>query len=65
MIWWKYDYHWQREEVLRGSSQVAVEWFIEDDVESGLYRIVHAGDSRDILGRIKNYQGISSTFIVL
>ncbi|MGB5528694.1 MAG: neutral/alkaline ceramidase [Ignavibacteriaceae bacterium] len=53
-------YKWNRDFI--ANSKITILWNIPKDAKPGEYRIVHYADSRDILGSIKPYTGISSTF---
>ncbi|OAX81281.1 hypothetical protein ACJ72_04379 [Emergomyces africanus] len=70
---WTLVYHWKRTNVLLGTSEVTVEWLIEDsfysvgnprEVKSGTYRMRYFGDSKKINGDISHFEGIGGTFQV-
>ena len=70
---WNLLYHWKRTNTLLGSSEVTVEWQIEDDfynvgnpqiVEDGIYRLRYFGDFKNIIGTIEPFTGIGERFIV-
>ena len=53
-------YQWKRDFV--ANSKITITWNIPVDTKPGEYRICHFGDSRDISGNIKPYEGTSITF---
>ena len=71
---WNLVYHWDRKSTILGTSEVTVEWLIEDDyyaagspsgfMESGTYRIRYYGDSKKLTGGIDAFEGISPSFKV-
>lgn len=70
---WNLLYQWERTNTLFGTSQVTLQWQIEDDyysiddprvLQSGTYRMHYYGDSKNVLGNIVPFEGISGNFTV-
>ncbi|KKZ59877.1 alkaline ceramidase [[Emmonsia] crescens] len=70
---WTLVYHWKRVNPVLGTSEVTVEWLIDDDfysvgnprkLKSGTYRMRYFGDSKKINGDISQFEGIGGTFQV-
>jgi neutral ceramidase len=59
---WATVYRWNREYL--GVSTAHITWTIPADAAAGQYRIVHAGDFRNLLGTITPFTGTSRTFTV-
>ena len=55
-------YKWERDFV--ANSKITITWVIPVNTEPGEYRICHYGNSKDILGNVSPYQGVSGTFTV-
>lgn len=55
-------YSWERSGISASLNKVF--WYLPNDVENGLYRIVHFGDARSIFGKITPYTGYSRTFSI-
>ena len=45
-------------------SEINIKWTIDNDVESGFYRIMHYGKSKEVGGRLTPYTAVSSQFYV-
>ncbi|XP_066146802.1 neutral ceramidase isoform X2 [Euwallacea fornicatus] len=55
---------WKRTGLIKGGSEVEIQWIIRDKVEPGTYRIQHFGNYKYILGGIYSYNGTSQSFTV-
>lgn len=71
---WNLLYRWERTNTILAHSEVTVQWQIEDDyysfgnprpLENGTYRMHYYGDSKNILGNIKPFEGIGGSFSVV
>ena len=70
---WNLVYRWERKDGVLGTSEVTVEWQIEDDfynlddpkpVQDGTYRMRYYGDAKNVNGDIKAFEGIGGEFTV-
>ncbi|KAK2744416.1 hypothetical protein FQN57_004313 [Myotisia sp. PD_48] len=70
---WNLVYNWARKSTVLGTSEVTIEWQIEDayysvadprKLESGTYRLRYYGDSRSMAGEITAFEGIGPPFKV-
>lgn len=64
---WSLVYHWERKSTVLGTSEVRIDWEIEDDQMSNtvqLYRIKYYGDAKSLGGTITPFEGNSGTFYV-
>ena len=62
---WDLIFHWKRTNSVLGTSEVRVEWEIEDHAQKGRYRIRYWGASKTpVTGDIVQFQGKSESFIV-
>ncbi|EEQ87912.2 alkaline ceramidase [Blastomyces dermatitidis ER-3] len=70
---WTLVYHWKRINPVLGTSEVTVEWLIDDEfysvgnprkLKSGTYRMRYFGDWKKINGEITQFEGIGETFQV-
>ncbi|KAF4591803.1 neutral/alkaline nonlysosomal ceramidase [Ophiocordyceps camponoti-floridani] len=61
---WALTFHWRRKSALLGTSEVRIEWEVEDDVPAGEYRLRYYGDYKSLGGRIEGFEGTSGTFYV-
>ncbi|WP_327677371.1 neutral/alkaline ceramidase [Streptomyces sp. NBC_00467] len=61
---WETKYRWTRINGLTGTSKATITWSIGAGAAPGTYRIVHFGDSKNLLGRITPFTGVSPTFTV-
>ncbi|MDQ1645901.1 MAG: neutral ceramidase [Cryptosporangiaceae bacterium] len=59
---WSTIYRWARSSV--ADSIATITWAIPADASPGTYRIVHYGDSKNLLGTITPFTGTSRTFTV-
>ncbi|KAL1956640.1 hypothetical protein VTO42DRAFT_6987 [Malbranchea cinnamomea] len=68
---WNLVYRWDRKSTILGTSEVTIEWLIEDDyysvgnprmVENGKYRLRYYGDAKQLNGKITAFEGIGPTF---
>lgn len=61
---WYLVYRWNRISTVLGTSEVTIEWEIEDDVEDGVYRMRYYGDAKSVGGSITAFEGIGAEFTV-
>lgn len=70
---WNLVYRWERKDGVLGTSEVTVEWLIEDDfyniddpksLEDGTYRMRYYGDSKSVNGDIEEFDGTGGEFTV-
>jgi neutral ceramidase len=61
---WHLVYRWKRTSTVLGTSEVTVEWEIEDEVDDGVYRMHYYGDARSLGGSVTAFEGIGSEFTV-
>ncbi|PGH14028.1 hypothetical protein AJ79_03297 [Helicocarpus griseus UAMH5409] len=70
---WTLAYHWERTNTVLGTSEVTIEWRIEDEyyavgnprkLKSGIYRMRYYGDSKHINGAITSFEGVGGNFKV-
>ncbi|KAJ5275992.1 hypothetical protein N7524_002145, partial [Penicillium chrysogenum] len=70
---WNLVFTWKRTNEILGHSEVTIEWEIEDEyysidttspLQAGTYRMHYYGDSKNPLGQISPFEGISGTFTV-
>ena len=61
---WHLVYRWRRTSTVLGTSEVTIEWEIEDWAESGLYRMHYFGDAKSLGGNIEAFEGIGPVFEV-
>jgi neutral ceramidase len=62
---WYLSLTWYRDDTLTGTSHVDVSWETEgegDNIQPGTYRLHYWGDSKNVLGQIKPFEGISNSF---
>lgn len=66
---WNVVFRWERTSTVLGTSEVTIEWEIEDDVEdhynTGVYRMHYYGDAKSIGGSIEAFEGIGEDFRVM
>ena len=61
-------YDWDHETLMRwdrkglAKSLITIEWFTRPETLPGVYRICHFGASRNLLGKVSDYQGCSDSF---
>lgn len=61
---WGLIFRWKRLSGIRGTSEVTVEWEIEDWAEKGEYRLRYFGDAKAFGGKITPIEGASAAFHV-
>lgn len=62
---WSLVFRWRRMNSVLAMSEVEISWEIEDETESGLYRLRYFGDSKTpFTGRISAFEGVSGEFLV-
>ena len=70
---WNLAYRWERKDGVLGTSEVTLEWLIEDDfynigspksLEDGTYRLRYYGDAKSVNGDIESFEGIGGEFTV-
>lgn len=59
---WFLVYTWTRDDGLLGTSHVVLSWETETYAEKGTYRIRYNGDSKNLLGTITGFTGVSRNF---
>lgn len=59
---WFLLYSWRRTNFVLGHSEVDVTWETAGNAEAGTYRFKYYGDSRNLLGQIKAFEGTSGSF---
>lgn len=62
---WSLVYRWKRTSTVLGTSEVTIEWDIEDDTEGGTYRLRYFGDAKSIGGKIEAFEGMGGEFTVI
>jgi neutral ceramidase len=62
---WHLVYRWERKSTVLGTSEVTIEWEIEEWVEDGTYRMRYYGDAKGIGGSITPFEGVGDPFHVL
>ncbi|KAF1731167.1 Neutral ceramidase [Beauveria bassiana] len=61
---WALAFRWKRLSALRGTSEVTLEWEVEEWAADGEYRLRYFGDAKAFGGKITAFEGVSSTFYV-
>ncbi|EEP77130.1 conserved hypothetical protein [Uncinocarpus reesii 1704] len=69
---WNFVYRWGRKSPGLSTSEVTLEWLIEDEyysvgtskVESGTYRMVYYGDAKGWDGKVRSFSGAGPSFKV-
>ena len=61
---WFLVMRWERKSTVLGTSEVTVEWEVEEGIEAGIYRMRYWGDSKGIGGKISAFEGIGGEFWV-
>ncbi|KAI5282133.1 hypothetical protein KEM54_002963, partial [Ascosphaera aggregata] len=71
---WTLTYHWKRKNTVLGTSEVTIQWFIDDEfyqvgnpkpLMDGIYRMHYYGDAKHpITGKINSFEGIGPNFTV-
>ncbi|PGH27587.1 hypothetical protein AJ80_00829 [Polytolypa hystricis UAMH7299] len=70
---WTLVYHWKRKNTILGTSEVTLEWLIDDEfysvgnprkLESGTYRMRYYGDAKHLGGKIEAFEGVGPSFTV-
>ncbi|TVY33573.1 Neutral ceramidase [Lachnellula occidentalis] len=59
---WFLVYTWTRDNGLTGTSHVVISWETESYAAPGTYRIRYNGDSKNVLGTISAFTGVSGNF---
>ena len=62
---WFLVYKWKRTSTILGSSEVTIEWEVEDSTATGMYRLKYYGDSKALGGKISAFEGTSGVFNVV
>jgi neutral ceramidase len=62
---WHLVYRWERINTVLGTSEVTIEWEVEEWVEEGTYRMRYYGDAKSIGGTISPFEGVGENFEVL
>ena len=67
---WSLVYRWARTSTVLGTSEVTIEWAVEDGAkvakraEQGVYRIKYYGDAKSVGGQVQAFEGVSDLFEV-
>jgi neutral ceramidase len=70
---WNLVYRWERKNAILGTSEVTLQWQIENDyyeagspnpLQGGTYRMHYYGDHKDVRGKIHSFEGIGPGFSV-
>jgi neutral ceramidase len=61
---WSLIYHWKRTSTILATSEVEIEWEVEDYVEEGLYRMRYFGNSKGVNGLIDAFEGTGGAFLI-
>ncbi len=62
---WGLIFRWKRTSSVLATSEVSVEWEVEDWVEDGIYRLRYFGDRKaPVTGKIEGFEGVSGEFIL-
>lgn len=70
---WNLVFHWERKSTILGTSEVTLEWQIENDyysvgdpspLQDGTYRMHYYGNSKNAFGKVRSFEGIGDTFTV-
>lgn len=61
---WHLVYHWERKSTALGTSEVTIEWEVEEWAEEGTYRMRYYGDSKSLGGSISAFEGVGEEFEV-
>jgi neutral ceramidase len=62
---WFLTYSWKRTSTVLGTSEVTLQWEIEQGTPSGMYRLRYFGDSKALTGTITAFEGVSGLFNVV
>jgi neutral ceramidase len=61
---WHLVYRWERTSTVLGTSEVRVEWEVEEWVEEGMYRMRYFGDAKGLGGGVSAFEGVGEPFRV-
>jgi len=61
---WSTKFRWYRDSPLSPYSYASIQWEIPQDATPGLYRIRYLGNSKNFMGSIESFEGLSSNFEV-
>jgi neutral ceramidase len=61
---WSLVFRWRRASTVLGTSEVTIDWEIEDDVDDGFYRMRYFGDAKGWGGTVTPFQGVGGGFPV-
>jgi neutral ceramidase len=61
---WFLVYSWKRTNWLLGYSEVTIAWETENYAAPGTYRVKYYGDSKNLIGKIKGFEGMSNSFVL-
>ena len=62
---WDLVFRWERKNTILGTSDVKIEWKIEEDTKKGRYRVRYFGDIKSLGGTITPFEGSSEKFEVV
>lgn len=59
---WNLVYTWTRTNFVLGYSEVVLSWETGADEAAGAYRLRYFGDSKNLLGKVSGFEGVSNSF---
>ncbi|KAL8357355.1 hypothetical protein RB598_002272 [Gaeumannomyces tritici] len=62
---WSLVFRWRRTSGLLATSEVEIQWEVEDWADEGVYRLRYFGDSKGLNGDITSFEGVSGEFAVV
>ena len=62
---WDLVFRWERKSTVLGTSEVGVEWTVEEGTVGGRYRVRYSGDKKALLGSVEAFEGVSGVFDVV
>ena len=62
---WHLVYRWKRTSTVLGTSEVTIEWEVQDEDVPGEYRMRYSGDSKSLGGSITPFEGVGDSFKVV
>ncbi|KLU86348.1 hypothetical protein MAPG_05362 [Magnaporthiopsis poae ATCC 64411] len=62
---WSLVFRWRRTSGLLGTSEVEIQWEVEDWTDEGVYRLRYYGDSKGLNGDITPFDGVSEEFNIV
>jgi neutral ceramidase len=62
---WSLTLTWTRDNTILGTSHIDLDWESETDANPGTYRFHYYGDSKNMLGDIESFEGVSNSFSLM